>query len=541
MTFASRVAERILRLPPAATRDVRIQRGLPVPMDDGVELLADLYTPVRVPNAPLVLVRSPYGRRGWLEQGVAMPFAERGYRVLVQAVRGTEKSGGTFDPFGDERRDGLATLDWIEKQSWSHGPVLTFGPSYLGYAQWAMAADAGDRIAAMAPFATASQFRDQTYLGDSFTLRGCLSWSTLMVGQKRNLFLAQLEDVLGTSRLERAYLHLPIGESDRRATGTTVDWFQKWLAHGDPGDPYWLPERDHRARVGESAAEVSMVGGWHDLFLLSQLEDHARLRAAGRRPRLTIGPWTHTAVPMFGAALRDALIVFRAAVTGDGSALRGDPVKLFVQGAEEWRTYPEWPPPAEVTPFHLHAGGLLSRDAPGPGEPSRFTYDPADPTPGTGGPLLGAGAGPKDQSAVEARPDVLLFTTEPLDRDLEVIGPVSARVHLRSDSEHTDVLVRVCDVDENGLSVNVCDGLQRVVPGRFPSGEVEVTLWPTAHRFRAGHRIRVHVASGSHPRFARNPGTGDPLGTATRLLPQNQEILHDPAHPSALLLPLVPV
>jgi putative CocE/NonD family hydrolase len=282
---------------------------------------------------------------------------------------------------------------------------------------------------------------------------------------------------------------------------------------------------------------VSMVGGWYDLFLVSQLEDYARLRAAGRSPRLTLGPWTHAATGMFGAAIRDALVTYRAAVTGDTSALRGDPVRLYVQGAGEWRTYPEWPPPAAPTPLYLHPGGRLAEDPPQEGEVSRFAYDPADPTPGIGGPLLGSGAGPKDQAELEARDDGLVFTGEPLTEALEIIGEVSATIHLRSDADHTDLLVRICDVDPAGVSTNVCDGLQRIVPGRFPGGVVEVTLWPTAYRFAAGHRIRVHVASGSHPRYSRNPGTGDPLGTAVRLVVQHQELPHGPEHASAVLLP----
>jgi putative CocE/NonD family hydrolase len=543
MSLLSRAADRVLGLPPALTRDLEVHRDLSVRMPDGVELLADLYVPRRVQNAPTILMRSPYGRRGAFGL-FATVFAERGYQVLIQAVRGTEQSGGVFDPFGDETRDGMATLDWIEKQSWFHGTLLTYGPSYLGYVQWAIAADAGTRITAMSPVVAASQFRDQTYLGDAFTLRGCLSWSALVTGQQRHQLLAQLEDVVGTNRLTKALAHLPLGEADELATGRTCAWFQDWLEHSEPGSPYWVPDRDHRARVPEVTAPAVMIGGWYDLFLASQLEDYAALRAAGRDPHLTIGPWTHSAPKLHGAAIRESLSWFRAHSIGDVSALRSDPVRLYVQGAQEWRDFASWPPPAAPTPFRLHAGGALGTGDPADSEPSRYSYDPADPTPGIGGPLLGQGAGPKDQKAVEARSDVLVFTSAPLTGDLEVIGPVTARIHLRSSAEHTDLLVRLCDVDEKGRSVNVCDGLQRLVPGRFQvaedgSQEVEVAMWPTAYRFRAGHSLRVHVAGGSHPRYSRNPGTGDPLGTATRLVVQHHEILHDPAHPSAVILPVI--
>lgn len=546
MTLLSRAVERVLELPPALTRDVEVSRSLRVPMADGVPLLADHYAPRRVPNAPTILVRTPYGRGGLLSAVLGRPFAERGFQVLLQACRGTGGSSGEFDPFGNERADGLATLDWIEKQPWFRGNLLTFGPSYLGYVQWAMAPDAGERITAMAPMVTASQFRDQTYLGDAYTLRGALNWSAMMAGQERNLLLAQLRDLRGDRRALAAMEHLPLSEADTLATGRSVEWFQQWLTHTEPGDPYWVPERDHRARVSEVTAPVSMVGGWYDLFLFSQLDDYAALRAAGRDPYLTIGPWVHADPPAFGAAIRDALGWFRAHVTGDRGTLREHPVRLYVQGAEEWRDYPQWPPPGtEPQIWHLHPGGGLAPRTPPASVPDRFRYDPADPTPGAGGPLLDRrAAGRKDNALLEARPDVLVYTSETLTEPVEVIGPVEASIRLRSSRGHTDVFVRICDVDPGGLSLNVCDGLQRVTPERFAADSdgirtVRVRLWPTAYRFRPGHRLRVQVSSGSFPRFARNPGTGEPLGTATRLVAADQEIFHDPAHPSGVTLPVV--
>ncbi|RAY11186.1 X-Pro dipeptidyl-peptidase [Actinomadura craniellae] len=515
-------------------------------MRDGIDLIADLYTPRRVPDPPTVLVRTPYGRSGVLAAVLSRPLAERGHRVLLQACRGTGGSGGEFDPYGRERDDGLDTLDWIERHSWSTGPVLVFGPSYLGYAQWAMAADAGDRLAALAPSFTASQFRDQTYLGGSYTLRGCLSWTAMLLRQRDRTLRGRLRALTAGRRLAAAFDRLPLAEADVTATGRRVEWFQRWLAAGEQGDPYWLPDRDHRARVGEVSAPVTLVGGWHDLFLASQLDDYMALRAAGLRPHLTIGPWTHSSPAGFGAALTEALAWFRAAVTGDRGGLRELPVRLYVQGdGGGWRDLPEWPPPGVAPrPWHLHAGGRLAPEPPDASSPDRYRYDPADPTPGVGGPLLGPGAGPKDNRALEARPDVLVYTGEPLAAPVEVIGPVEADIRLRSSRAHTDVFVRVCDVAPGGRSLNVCDGLQRVDPERFPAGPdgvrtVRVRLWPTAHRFGTGHRIRVQVSSGCHPRFARNPGTGEPLATAVRLAAAEQEVFHDPDHPSAVMLPLV--
>jgi putative CocE/NonD family hydrolase len=545
VSVLTRVLARALGLPPALTTGVDITRDLRVPMPDGAELLTDLYVPRRVPNAPTVLIRSPYGRRGLFGLLNARVLAERGFQVVIQSVRGTAGSGGTLDPFAQERADGLATLDWVERQPWFHGNLLTFGASYLGYVQWALAADAGDRVAAMCASVTASQFRGQTYAGESYSLDATLSWTAMMSRQTGRPLRDAFAMLRPDRRLAAAMNRLPLSEADVVATGRQAAHFQEWLEHGKPGDPYWTADRDHDARLAGVSAPVSMVAGWHDLFLPWQLDDYEALRAAGREPYITIGPWTHTDPKNSATALREAIAWFTAHVTGRRERLRAQPVRLYVQGAGEWRDYERWPPPGSTpATWHLHAGGRLSARLPEASAPSRYRYDPADPTPALGGPLLGVNAGRFDNRPLEERLDVLVFTGDALDAPVEVIGPVGAVIHLRSSNEHTDVFVRVCDVDPSGRSTNVCDGIQRITSGGFPAGAdgvrtVAVRLWPTAYRFGAGHRIRVQVSSGAHPRFARNPGTGEPLGSATRLVPAAQEIFHDPDHPSAVVLPVV--
>ena len=189
---------------------------------------------------------------------------------------------------------------------------------------------------------------------------------------------------------------------------------------------------------------------------------------------------------------------------------------------------------------NLDAGGVLT-DA-GPGQdgsgPDRYRYDPADPTPAAGGVRMNrSDRGRVDSTALEARPDVLTYTTAPLPADTEVIGEVSAEIWFSASQPSADVFVRLCDVDTGGRSWNVCDGLTRLASANEPVKAV-VSLWPTAHRFKRGHRIRVQVSSGAFPRFARNPGTGEPHATATRLLASDQSVHHDPAHPSAIVLPV---
>ncbi|WP_341716812.1 CocE/NonD family hydrolase [Micromonospora sp. FIMYZ51] len=543
--LASHLATAALRLPPARTRGITVHRNMALRARDGVILRTDHYAP-DLAGAPTVLIRTPYGRGGPMRL-LGRLAAEQGFHVVIQSCRGTGGSGGSFDPFVHERDDGLDTLDWLRRQRWWCGAFGMFGASYQGFVQWALAAEAGEELRAMVAVITASAMRDSTYDGESFALDTVLTWTELLQAQTVPWLARQWELKRGQPRLVAALSHLPLVEADRVATGVTVPFFQQWLREHTPQSDYWrrrvFDDRMHLVR-----APVAMVSGWHDLFLPAQLRDYAALRASGARPRLTIGPWTHGSPGLLVAALREGLRWLDAHLRPDdtGAPLGTAPVRVHVGGAGGgWRDLPDWPPPARDVRWHLHPGRALRTSAAGPSSPDGFWYDPADPTPSLGGPLLVAQrAGPVDNRPVEARPDVLSWTSDPLDRAVEVVGPVRAEIHLRSELPYLDVFVRLCDVDRRGRSWNVCDGLIRLDPVRFPadaSGVVvaPVQLWPTAHRFAPGHRMRVQVSGGAHPRYARNPGTGEPLGAAVTLRAGYREILHDPEHPSAVVLPVV--
>jgi uncharacterized protein len=215
------------------------------------------------------------------------------------------------------------------------------------------------------------------------------------------------------------------------------------------------------------------------------------------------------------------------------------PVRLYVMGEDVWRDFPSWPPPGyPPTRFHLQPGGALADSAPAQSDPDRYRYDPADPTPAVGGVrMVARGGGRVDNAALEARPDVLTYTTAPLEADVEVVGDVSAQIWFGSSLPYADVFVRLCDVAPSGKSWNACDGLTSVT-GADQVSCVTVTMWPTAYRFKRGHRIRVQVSSGAFPRYARNLGTGEQRVTATRLVAAGQTVYHDPARPSAVILPV---
>ncbi len=541
MTIASRFFERAMKLPPAPSRAVRVERDLRIPMADGVELLADRYHPDGDGRAPLVLVRSPYGRRGVWGLLFGRVLAERGFQVLVQSCRGTFGSGGVLDPFGsDERDDGLATVQWLREQPWYPGAFGTTGPSYLGMVQWAIAADAGPDLKAIAAQVTTSDFRSAFYAGEAFYLETALTWVVQVATQEQRLGLARR--TRSERRLRPLWDHLPLRDLDRLTTGHQVAYYQEWLAHNGVDDDYWKGRR-FDGTLDRVTAPVSMVTGWNDIFLPLQLRDYAALRGAGQEPFLTIGPWRHADQQAVAAWARDSIAWLRAQLLDDRSELRERPVRIFVTGAEEWRELPSWPPQTHAQRWHLQPGRALAPDPPAPGEPDRYRYDPADPTPSLGGPVGLSGQARVDNRVLEARPDVLTYTSQPLPADLEVIGETSAELFVRSSREHTDFFARLCDVDPAGVSVNICDALVRLAPGRpapEPDGAIRLRLplWPTAHRFRRGHRLRLQVSSGAHPRYARNLGSGEPLGTGLALFAADQQVLHDPGHPSAIVLPV---
>ncbi|MET8976327.1 CocE/NonD family hydrolase [Streptomyces sp. NPDC004539] len=532
MNLINSLLQRRMKLSEPLTRDLVVQRELRVPMPDGVELLADRWAPrTGGEGLPTALLRCPYGRRGMLAALQARPLAERGFQVLLQSTRGTFGSGGDFDPMRQEREDGLATLDWLVAQPWCGDAVVLCGPSYLGYVQWAVADRLPPQVKAMIPQFTASTLAMEFLRADGFSLETPVVWGALIGTQERRG--AVLRMPFQTRRTGRALRTLPLDRADTAAIGERSQIIQDILAH-DADSPRW-DGCDHRDRVAAVTVPVSSIAGWYDIFLPAQLRDFRSLQDAGRPARLTIGPWTHSGLDN-GAI--DETVAFGLAHARGVEPPQRAPVRLYVTGEEAWRDADTWPPKGyEPTRFHLQPGGGLAGEPPAASEPDRYRYDPADPTPAVGGVRMLTGGGRADNTALEARPDVLTYTTPALDEDVEIIGEVDAEIFFRSSLPHADVFVRLCDVDPGGRSRNVCDGLVSLTDADGTRA-VTVQLWPTAHLFRRGHRIRVQVSSGAFPRYARNPGTGEPHATATVLRAADQSVHHDPEHPSAIVLPV---
>jgi hypothetical protein len=552
MTLASELFARRMHLVRPLTTDVVHERDLPVEMDDGAVLLAERWVAATEASRPqpTVLVRSPYGRRQVVGLLFGRLLAERGFQVVLQSVRGTFGSGGTFAPF-DERADGAATLRWLRSQPWHAGRVATFGPSYLGLVQWALAAEEPEDLAAMAIQVSASEFHSQTYAGGSISLETIASWMAIIAVQERRLAplwinraLRSLAGMFGD--------HALVG-LDEAATGAPVAWLRESFEQPGRDGDYWM-RRDFSTAVPHVAAPVSFVGGWHDILLPWMLDDVRALQTAGRAPRVTIGPWTHTSPELAAVGHREAIAFLRAELLGDDRLLRRRgptlPVQLRLSGeGAVRREFEVWPPPgAEPTRWFVHGGGTLSPSPAGSQAEGaeRYRYDPADPTPSLGGPVLMSREAVVDNGPLEARADVLTFTTAPLGATLEAIGRPVVEVWARCAAPSFDIFVRLCDVDAAGVSRNVCDALASVNPGRDerePDGSVRLwfELWPVGHRFATGHRIRLQISSGAYPRYARNPGTGEDPATAapSSMRAVEIEILRDGAHPSSVTLPVM--
>jgi uncharacterized protein len=549
--IADVAVDRIIGLPSGAVRYV-LRRDVAVPMPDGVVLLGDHYRPAG-DNRPLpvVLIRSPYGRAGLVGMVFAAPLARRGFQVFIQSTRGTFGSGGLFRPFTGEREDGLATVAWLREQPWCDGQVAMTGASYLGHTQWAVAPYADPPLASVSLNITAAKFSAAFYQYGVPNLRNALFWSGYIGKQERSLQgVIPIPGPRQMARIKRALRTVPLQAADVEVAGAPVAFWRDFTDHACPGDQFWAGADHDRADLTR-LPPVTMVTGWWDPFVPLQLRDYAAIRAAGGTARIVVGPWMHGEPGEIKAILRQD-IAWLDHHLGGGPAPPGPPVQVFLQQAGTWLEFGQWPPPGIVaTAYYLRNSGRLALDAEsGDAPPDTFIYNPADPTPAAGGPLLQPPGKQVDNRAIEARPDVLTYTTEPFPASQDLVGPVSARIFVRTGRRYADLFVRVCDVDAEGVSRNIVDGIRRLSPQTVPADDVqvgddqvlavEVELYPTAYRVQAGHRIRVQVSGGAFPRFARNFGTAEPFAAATRAVRCRFEIYHDSRHPACIVLPVLP-
>jgi uncharacterized protein len=540
------------------------EENVRVPMRDGVVLAANVFRPKGEGRFPVILMRTPYGKPD-NKFGEAKRYTAAGYAMVAQDCRGRGKSEGAWDPFRYDAEDGFDTQEWVGKQPWCNGEIGTAGGSYVGWTQWASSPKGSRYLKVMVPTVPFGNAYDLAYVGGAYQLALLMGWGAGVGGV-----------TLAPDKLQEAFRHLPLrtyGDQFEKK----VAYLNQWVEHR-AYDDYWK-QRGIDYRYAEVTVPTLNVGGWYDIFSKVTLDMTAQVRARSRDREVRrnqfaiIGPWTHHVGPSkvgdldFGAeaelkAGERQFEWFEYWLKGHETGVQDWPAYyLFVMGENRWRGENEWPlKRAQFKSHYLHSGGRanslkgdgsLSAAAPGEEPPDHFTYDGNNPVPSVGGNnLMGALAGPRDQTGVEERKDVLVYSTGPLEQDVEVTGPVKLVLWAASSARDTDFTGKLVDVHPEGKAFNLCEGIVRA---QYRDGmdkplllepeqatRFEIDLWVTSNLFRRGHRIRLEVSSSNFPRFDRNPNSGKPFGTDTELLEAKQTIFHDGQHRSELVLPVIP-
>ncbi|MFN8058024.1 MAG: CocE/NonD family hydrolase [Vicinamibacterales bacterium] len=574
---------------PRAADDVVVEKNVEGRMRDGVVLRADVYRPSGEGRYPVLLQRTPYSKHDESDVAAFRALAAAGYLVVVQDTRGRYMSDGVARPH-DEAADGFDSVQWAAALPRANGRVGMFGGSYLATTQLMAASEQPPALVALFPSASYASRYDMVFQGGAFYLNDGLGWN---IGQaidvRRRVLTPEVErdGPIGMSADERQAFrdrwlwHVPLNTMAVLDLRRFAPGYFELLAHPSY-DGYW--ERfDIARRHDRFLVPAYHITGWYDTLLTGTLRNFAGLRAhagtdrARRFQRLLVGPWTHARPtratrkvgdvdfgPDAGVESADELLQwYDYWLKDDRSARTADvetraPVRLFVMGENRWRDEQEWPL-ARATPtayyLHsdgransLHGDGTLSSEPQGSERADRYTYDPWDPVPT--GPLGGYSRMAADQRPIEARSDVLVYSTPPLERAVEVTGPLTLTLWIASSAPDTDFTGKLVDVLPDGTARALNDGIRRAryrasmtQPSLLHPGEpteVTIDVGATSNLFQVGHRIRLEVSSSNFPRFDRNPNTGGTFGEDAELRRADQTVFHDAAHPSRLVLPIVP-
>jgi putative CocE/NonD family hydrolase len=548
-----------------------VERGVAVPMRDGVRLGADVFRPARAGRFPTLIERTPYDRKRLEDREILQEALRRGYAVVLQDVRGRYDSAGEYVPYVNEGRDGYDTIEWAAGQPWSDGRVGTFGLSYPGAVQWLAAVESPPHLKAMAPEMTFSSPRNFFYAGGAWDL-SWIAWIWNNIAPDERVHKS-LDGPRTGPQARAAWKNLENDLPLRMPLSTATElrdvapYYFEWLAHR-PNDPYW-DWAELRGRYGRVGAAVLNVSGWHDetygpegaitnfLGLLA-----ARAGQADPRTDLVLGPWVHGGLDsdrsgerVFGpqAKMDEAALVLDFLdryVREKAPARPGPRVRAFVMGENRWLSGGSWPLPGTATlSLYLAPGGKLAREAPAaPASASELLSDPEKPVVDP----HGTDAGAHDERALAGRPDTLVFETAPLERPLRVVGAIETEIHLSSDAPDTDLWVKVQDVAPDGTAWNLSSPGTDVLraserePGKkrrlLEPGRPVVMRLPnmrTGNLFAKGHRIRVVLCGSFLPHFSRNLQTGESEATSSDARKAVLCVHHDAEHPSRILLPVL--
>ncbi len=538
-----------------------------IQMRDGVRLATDIYRDTAVSKAPVILMRTPYDKSK--QKGNAEKYAEAGYVVVIQDCRGTRQSEGVLAPYNNEGQDGFDTIEWITRQGWCSGRVGMMGGSYVGAVQWQAAAEHPPGLAAIAPQATWSSFYRNLYLGGAVRLSLISSWLAGNTPKPEGVQPADMNEAL---------LQLPLSDVDK-AIGWPMPWLDAYLTHPEPNG-FWkrLDLTDELPNLKMPALHVV---GYYDFFSRESVGNFMIMQKARdpqtrKQQRLVLGPWDHGTVGKGTVAEvdfgRDAEVdTFALQVDWFDRYLKQDraaiakpypPVRYFSMGDNVWNDAHAWPPEGfSATSFYFHSAskankrsgsGKMNREKPTGEEPAdTFRADPANPVPAcpvtATRPMKAAVWGPVDQSALEDRDDMLVYTSDVLNESLSFAGNVEAKLFVSADTPDADWAVKLVDVRPDGFAQNLATGILRgryrdslLEPSPLQPGkvyEITVDLGPCAATIANGHRLRVDICGSLFPLYDRNSNTGEgPFGARTLI--STESVYHSSLKSSRIVLPV---
>mgnify|MGYP002623373575 CR=1 FL=1 len=556
-----------------------------VPVRDGVEIAADIFRPKAEGRFPAILCQTPYDKTGLGAR--AKKFAAHGFVVVNTDSRGRYESGGQWDPFSPlHKTDGYDVVEWVAAQPWCNGNVGTYGLSYMGWTSWWTASQAPPSLKAIVPEVAPPDYLDNCPYQNGILVCWMVDWAGSTSGRRFHQARPGPYGGFAVNR-EEDYVKLPYIDFDKTRGYLPNDWWRKWIRQNKASDPYWqaiayeTPESFSKITVPSLA-----ITGWFDANFPGTPRNYLGMQQHGgtpaaRRPRMVVGPWQHiinSQRALAGVDFGDEAIIdwdgyvmrwFDYHLKGiDNGVLDDPPVHLFVLGRNEWRTAENWPlPETEFTKFYLHSqnganssngDGQLTTRPPGFEPPDHYTYDPKAPTPSAAF-ENGHIDGPRDVSQIALRDDVLVYNTPELSEDVELIGPVTAKLFAATDRPDTDWMVRLIDVHPDGRALFLAEGVMRARfrdpadHGRFNGNQIStlspgtpyeytIDFWrPIGNVFLKGHRIRIEISSSYFPYYLLNPNSADDnLGLATEFHKARQTLFHDTVRPSHVVLPVIP-
>jgi uncharacterized protein len=588
-----------------------IDQKVMMPMRDGVRLATDIYRPKGNQPVPIVFSRTPYNFNTWVDGEMrtrtleaAYEAVERGYAYVVQNERGRFFSEGEWDILGTPLTDGYDAFEWMSKQSWSNGKIGVIGCSSTAEWQMAVASLNHPALAAMvAQGFGAGVGKVGDYYEQGNWYRGGaqqMLFTAWLYGTQNDKFRPTFpkditqQDLIRVQRFydlatemprvdwSQALRHLPVQDIIKNVNGQ--EGVYENMIRRKPNDPAWFTGGLYHETMPLNVPAYWFVS-WYDvsaspnLALFNHMRNNPN-KAIADQQYLVIAPTLHCA---YKRATENTIVGERS--VGDARLnydeltwgwfdlqLKGvqndfnkntPRVQYYTMGSNQWQTSDTWPPTnAVMTSFYLssegkantrNGNGKLITRVPSSDKPDTFVYDPMNPVTSHGGNVCCTGnavqGGAFDQSEMELRPDILVYTSEPLREGIEVSGFIEATLYLSSDVKDTDITIKLIDVQPDGKAYNLDETIQRV---RYREGyekevfmekgkvyEVKLTPMSTSNYFAPGHQIRIEVSSSNFPRFERNLNTGGNNYDEVNGVVATNTIHHSKKYPSVVRLPVV--